>query len=74
MNKRGLFEQRETRVGRTLQGGCFICHGTDAVWFGPNAQGVAARHHDATGHATWVDIAMFVRYGDEKEGEEVAML
>ncbi len=35
-----------------------------AHWFGNNAQAVAARHHDATGHMTWVDIAMSIRYGD----------
>ena len=54
---------RETYVGRDVQAGCFECYGYDARWFGPNAQGVAARHHDATGHNTWADVVMTVRYG-----------
>lgn len=35
------------------------------MWTGGNAQGVAARHHDATGHATWCDVYMGVRYGEQ---------
>lgn len=45
--------------------GCFVCFGSDAKWFGPQAQGTAARHHDATGHETWADVAMSVRYGSQ---------
>lgn len=56
---------RRTSVARDLRGGCFVCHGGDAHWFGGNAQGVAARHHDATGHETWCDIGMSIRYGGE---------
>ena len=55
---------RKTLVGRTMQGGCYTCHGGDAVWFQNNAQGLAAQHHDKTGHPTWVDIVTVVRYGD----------
>lgn len=62
--------QRITRTARDCQGGCFVCHGTTAVWFGPNAQAVAARHHDATGHATWVDVMLMVRYGESEVVEE----
>lgn len=54
---------RDTYVGRDVQAGCFVCHGSDAHWFGPNAQAVAARHHDATGHPTWADVVLLVRYG-----------
>jgi cytochrome c551/c552 len=54
---------RKYSYARTLHGGCFVCHGDAAKWFGPNAQGVAARHHDATGHQTWVDVCMMIRYG-----------
>jgi hypothetical protein len=61
--KKTLF--RKTRTARTVMGGCFICHGDTAVWFGPNAQGTAARHHDASGHPTWADVNMCVRYGEE---------
>lgn len=71
MAKRSIFEPRDTRVARDLQGGCFDCHGYDAVWFGPNAQGVAARHHDATGHSTWVDVMLMIRYG-EREATNLA--
>jgi hypothetical protein len=54
---------RETFIGRDVRAGCFVCHGTDAHWWGSNAQGVAARHHDATKHPTWCDVNMTVRYG-----------
>lgn len=57
---------RNTYTSRTLFAGCFECSGSEARWFGPNSQGVAARHHDATGHTTWVDIAMSIRYGDDQ--------
>jgi hypothetical protein len=46
-----------------VKAGCFVCHGSQAHWFGGNAQGVAARHHDATGHRTWADVSMSVTYG-----------
>lgn len=64
---------RQYSYSRHLQGACFVCHGDSAHWFGPNTQGVAARHHDATGHATWVDVAMTVYYGkieDSKDAKE----
>lgn len=54
---------RDTFISRDVHAGCFVCHGTDAHWRGPNAQGVAARHHDATGHSTWCDVSMSIRYG-----------
>lgn len=56
---------RATFVGRDLIAGCFTCNGNEKIWDGKNAQGVAARHHDATGHPTWVDVAMYIRYGTE---------
>lgn len=55
-------DQRRTFTSRDVRAGCFVCHGNDARWFGGNAQGVAARHTDATGHETWVDVAMSIRY------------
>jgi hypothetical protein len=54
---------RQTVVHREVMGGCFDCHGDRAHWIGAHAQGVAARHHDATGHTTWTDVVMTVRYG-----------
>ncbi len=56
---------RETWVGRDVLAGCYQCNGVDLLWHGPNAQGVAARHHDATGHTTWVDVYMSITYGDK---------
>ena len=66
---------RKTYISRDVSAGCFECHGSDPMWRGPNAQGVAARHHDAHGHTTWCDVYMSIRYGDgdlpvdEKEGK-----
>ncbi len=57
---------RETFTSRDVRAGCFTCHGTDAYWRGGQAQGTAARHHDATGHATWTDVSLSVRYGREE--------
>lgn len=61
---------RLTATSRDVRAGCFVCHGTDAHWCGGNAQGLAARHHDATGHATWSDINMTVRYGEHVPSAE----
>ncbi|MGY2732355.1 hypothetical protein ACVWYO_000029 [Sphingomonas sp. UYP23] len=63
--KRSAFATRVTSTSRDVIAGCFVCHGMDAHWHGGSAQGTAARHHDATGHATWCDVAMSVRYGIE---------
>jgi hypothetical protein len=57
-------------VSRTMQGGCFVCNNGDAIWFEKNAQAVAARHHDATGHQTWVDVIMMIRYGENPKEEQ----
>ena len=54
---------RETYTGQDVMAGCFQCNGNDAIWTNANAQGVAARHHDATGHTTWVDRVIFIQYG-----------
>lgn len=59
---------RRTRTNRNVSAGCFTCHGTRAVWFGGQAQGTAAQHHDNTGHPTWADVQMSVRYGDDAPG------
>lgn len=60
-------KQRVTYIGRDLTAGCDECHGDTGHWFGKNAQGVAARHHDATGHHTWVDVYMHITYGKRDE-------
>ena len=46
------------------RGGCYVCHGPyDAGWFARNTLAVAARHHDATGHAVWVEQVTGIWYG-----------
>jgi predicted nucleic acid-binding Zn-ribbon protein len=57
------FAGRVTRTSREVLAGCFTCNGSDFLWHGPQAQGTAARHHDATGHETWADVHLSVRYG-----------
>ncbi len=56
---------REGWTGQvSIMAGCFNCHGDKSVWEGKNALGVAARHHDATGHATWCERVLVTRYGE----------
>jgi len=54
---------------REIGAGCFTCSGLNAKWIGVNAQAVAARHHDLTGHMTWVDIRMKIYYGKSAESK-----
>jgi hypothetical protein len=56
---------RSYRCGRDVNAGCFQCKGSEMIWNGKNAQGVAARHHDATGHQTWCDVYMSITYGEK---------
>lgn len=58
-----LVLDRRTATSRDLRAGCFTCHGVIARWTSANAQALAAQHHDRTGHETWCDIAMSIRYG-----------
>lgn len=62
--------RRVTYVGRIVKAGCDECDGNDALWHGKNAQGVAARHHDATGHRTWVEVYMNIAYESVERDEE----
>jgi hypothetical protein len=57
---------RPTSVSREISAGCRVCHGNRAAWTGKNAQAVAAKHHDATNHETWVDVVMAIRYGGQR--------
>jgi len=57
------FRSRETHTSSDNRGGCFICNASDAMWTGANAMAVAARHHDATGHETWAEQHLSIRYG-----------
>ncbi len=61
--------KRPRQVVRSLQGGCFTCNGPTALWVGPHAQGVAARHYDATGHQTWCDVTLSYVYGAATEDD-----
>ena len=60
---------RETWSGlSSVVAGCYTCEPDGSgTWYERNAQGVAARHHDATGHTTWVNSVVTVRYGDDHE-------
>lgn len=52
--------QRYTHV--TVMAGCFTCNGSDALWLTRNAMALAAKHADTTGHETWADQVLQVRY------------
>lgn len=54
---------RQKRQIRQVEAGCGTCHGDQAHWTGANAQAVAARHHDHTGHPTWCRVSLSVSYG-----------
>lgn len=56
---------RRAATIRDVRAGCFVCHGDEAHWMHAGAQGTAAQHHDATGHATWADVYQSTRYGIE---------
>jgi len=60
---------RTTYLAKTFTAGCFICHGGDAAWHSANAQALAARHHDLTGHETWCNIVLQWTYGEHGDGE-----
>ena len=61
---------RRYSVSRDIRAGCFTCWGSDCKWDAKNAQALAAKHHDATGHVTWVDVGMSIRYGTEEKEEK----
>jgi len=58
--------KRERSLTVTMRAGCNTCHSGQAFWLGRNAQAVAARHHDKTGHQTWVDASMLTTYGSRE--------
>lgn len=57
--------KRAAKTSRIVKAGCCVCHGTAVHWAGANAQAVAARHHDATGHETWAEMHLIARYGQD---------
>lgn len=58
---------RRTATSRDVKAGCYVCHGGEAHWFGGQAQGTAAKHHDQTGHPTWAEVYMHVSYGNRAD-------
>lgn len=60
---------RNKRTTVTALAGCYQCGGMDAIWTASNAVATAARHHDATGHNTWADQTICIRYGDNENLE-----
>ncbi len=54
---------RPTATRREIRAGCFVCHGPGKGWDTPNAQALAARHHDRTQHPTWCNVYLTIRYG-----------
>lgn len=55
---------------RDVRACCRVCHG-DYQWFwqSKNAQAIAARHFDSTGHETIVEIEMTLHY-KKAEGKD----
>jgi hypothetical protein len=53
---------RTYAYSRDVRASCDMCFPGETKWEGGNAQGVAARHTDATGHETWVEVAMHITY------------
>lgn len=51
---------RQTATTRSVSAGCNTC---SRRWKAANAQAVAARHHDSTGHKTWVEQVLSIEYG-----------
>ena len=45
---------------RSTMAGCDRC---GKEWTSANAQAVAARHTDATGHVTWFETVLRMQYG-----------
>jgi hypothetical protein len=61
---------RATYLSKFLRAGCYECHGSETKWEANNAQALAAQHHDRYGHATWCEVLLAYRYGEEVPAEE----
>lgn len=66
--------KRTYRYSTDMRGGCYQCHGEQAHWYQNNAQALAARHHDATGHTTWVEVVHEIFYGPKLTDEEYGQI
>lgn len=58
-----LVHNRISKTERDYRAGCVVCWGEDAHWTTANAQALAVKHHDRTGHETWFNIDTRGRYG-----------
>lgn len=58
--------RRVTKTAVIQRAGCYVCHGNDLHWTSNNAQAIAARHTDATGHKTWCDNLLSISYEREE--------
>lgn len=55
--------ERKTRAGVVhIEAHCDAC---DFAQYARNAQGLAAQHHDKTGHTVRVEKVTHITYGDE---------
>jgi hypothetical protein len=55
---------RKTSTSLTVIAGCFTCNGSEYIWSSKNGLALAAKHHDKTGHPTWADQTLMVKYGE----------
>ena len=66
----GIMMARTTYLAKAYTAGCFTCGGYEPLWCKDNAQAVAAKHHDSTGHATWCEVRLSYTYGEGNIPEE----
>lgn len=52
---------RQTATTTAVRAACLRCHWTATE---ANAQGIAAQHHDRTGHPVNVELTRIITYGD----------
>jgi len=65
--------KRITYTQRKTISGCFLCHGGAPHWTGWNAAACAASHHDHTGHPTWAELNISIRYGEGSTEFEIVL-
>jgi hypothetical protein len=58
-----IVHNRIRKTERIYAAGCVVCWGDKVHWTTANAQALAVKHHDRTGHETWCNINARTRYG-----------
>lgn len=58
--------ERARSHSTAVSAGCFRCWGSSPRWLSKNAMMLAARHHDTTGHPTWAEQILSVRFGKDQ--------